>query len=41
MKVITGVARIRHTSNSLMVRGSTPLAASITINTESTAVKVR
>ena len=41
MKVMMGVSRKRHTSISLMVRSSTPLAQSITINAESTAVKVR
>ena len=40
-KVMIGVSRRRHTSISLMVRGSTPLAASITISAESTAVRVR
>src|SRR5450631_255699 len=40
-KVMMGVSRIRHTSMSLMVRSSTPLAQSITINAESTAVSVR
>ena len=41
MKVMMGVSRKRHTSISLMVRSSTPLALSITIKAESTAVKVR
>ena len=40
-KVTIGVSRRRVTSISLMVRGSTPLAASITISAESTAVSVR
>ena len=40
-KVMIGVVRRRHTSISLMVRASTPLAASITISAESTAVSVR
>ena len=39
--VMIGVVRSRHTSRSLMVRGSTPLAPSITISAESTAVSVR
>ncbi len=41
MKVMIGVSRSRHTSISLMVRSSTPLAQSITISAESTAVSVR
>ena len=41
MKVMIGVSRRRQTSISLMVRVSTPLAASITISAESTAVSVR
>ena len=41
MKVKIGVWRIRQISISLMVRSSTPLAQSITISAESTAVKVR
>ncbi len=41
MKVMIGVSRSRHTSMSLMVRSSTPLAQSITISAESTAVSVR
>ena len=41
MKVMIGVSRSRHTSISLMVRSSTPLAQSITISAESTAVRVR
>ncbi len=41
MKVMMGVSRSRHTSISLMVRSSTPLAQSMTISAESTAVKVR
>jgi hypothetical protein len=36
-----GVSRRRHTSMSLMVRSSTPLAQSMTISAESTAVSVR
>ncbi len=40
-KVMMGVSRSRQTSISLMVRASTPLAASITISAESTAVSVR
>ena len=35
------VARSRHTSNSLLVCASTPLAASITITAASTAVSTR
>ena len=41
MKVMIGVSRSRHTSISLMVRSSTPLAQSITMSAESTAVSVR
>ena len=41
MNVRIGVSRSRHTSISLIVRGSTPLAASMTISAESTAVSVR
>ncbi len=41
MKVMIGVSRSRQTSISLMVRSSTPLAQSITIRAESTAVSVR
>jgi hypothetical protein len=41
MKVMIGVSRRRQTSISLMVRSSTPLAQSITISAESTAVSVR
>ena len=41
MKVMIGVSRRRHTSISLMVRSSTPLAQSMTISAESTAVSVR
>ena len=41
MKVMMGVSRMRHTSSSLMVCASTPLAASITISAESTAVSTR
>ncbi len=41
MKVMMGVSRRRHTSISLMVRSSTPLAQSMTISAESTAVRVR
>src|ERR1700722_533124 len=40
-KVMMGVSRKRHTSINLMVRSSTPLAQSMTINAESTAVSVR
>ncbi len=40
-KVMIGVSRSRHTSMSLMVRSSTPLAQSITMSAESTAVSVR
>ena len=41
MKVMIGVSRKRVTSINLMVRASTPLATSITIKQESTAVSVR
>ena len=41
MNVMIGVSRRRHTSISLMVRSSTPLAQSITISAESTAVSTR
>ena len=41
MKVRIGMSRSRQTSNSLRVRASMPLAASITITAESTAVSVR
>ena len=41
MKVMIGVSRMRHTSISLIVRSSTPLATSITISAESTAVSTR
>ncbi len=41
IKVKIGVSRNRHTSINLIVRISTPLATSITIKAESTAVKVR
>ena len=41
MKVMIGVSRSRQTSISLIVRSSTPLAQSITIRAESTAVSVR
>ena len=40
-KVMIGVSRRRHTSSSLMVCASTPLAASITITAASTAVSTR
>src|SRR5690349_1276538 len=40
-KVMIGTLRRRHTSNSLRVCGSMPLAASITMIAESTAVSVR
>ena len=40
-KVMIGTERMRHTSNSLRVCGSIPLAASITMIAESTAVSVR
>ena len=41
MKVMIGVSRSRQTSISLMVRSSTPLAQSMTMSAESTAVRVR
>ena len=41
MNTITGVLRMRQTSNSLRVCGSTPFAQSIIITTLSTAVRVR
>ena len=41
MKVTIGMSRSRQTSNSLRVRASMPLAASITMTAESTAVSVR
>jgi hypothetical protein len=41
MKVMIGTSRRRQTSNSLRVCGSMPLAASITMTAESTAVSVR
>ena len=41
MKVTIGTSRRRQISNSLRVRASMPLAASITITAESTAVRVR
>ena len=41
MKVTIGVLRARHTSSKRKVCDSTPLAASITINAESTAVNTR
>ena len=41
MKVMIGVSRSRHTSMSLIVRSSTPLAQSMTMSAESTAVSVR
>ena len=41
MKVKIGTPRWRQTSKSLRVCGSMPLAASITITTESTAVSTR
>ena len=41
MKVMIGVVRSRQTSKSLMVRASTPFAASMTITALSTAVSVR
>ena len=41
MNVMIGVSRRRHTSMSLIVRSSTPLAQSMTISAESTAVSVR
>ncbi len=40
-KVMIGVARSRQTSSSLIVRASTPFAASITITAASTAVSTR
>ena len=40
-KVMIGTERRRQTSNSLRVCGSIPLAASITMMAESTAVSVR
>jgi hypothetical protein len=40
-KLTIGVSRRRHTFISLIVRSSTPLAPSITISAESTAVRVR
>ena len=41
MNVMTGVSRSRHTSMSFSVRASTPLATSMTMSAESTAVSVR
>ena len=41
MKLMIGVVRSRHTSMSLIVRASTPFAASMTISALSTAVRVR
>jgi len=41
MKVMIGVSRRRQTSIRLMVRSSTPLAQSMTMSAESTAVSVR
>ena len=41
MKVTMGVLRARQTSSKRKVCDSTPLAASITINAESTAVNTR
>ena len=41
MKLMIGVSRMRHTSISLIVRSSTPLAQSMTIRAESTAVSTR
>ena len=41
MKVMIGMSRSRQTSNSFRVRASMPLAASITMTAESTAVSVR
>ena len=41
MKVMMGVLRIRHTSMSFSVCGSTPLALSITMRALSTAVSTR
>ena len=40
-KVMIGMSRRRQISNSLRVRSSIPLAASITMTAESTAVRVR
>jgi hypothetical protein len=40
-KVTIGMSRRRQTSKSLRVRASMPLAASITMTAESTAVRVR
>ena len=41
MNVMIGMSRSRQISNSFRVRASMPLAASITITAESTAVSVR
>ena len=41
MKVMMGMSRSRHTSNSLRVRASMPFAASMTMMALSTAVSVR
>jgi len=41
MKVMMGVSRRRHTSMSLRVCVSTPLAESMTMTAESTAVSTR
>ena len=41
MNVMIGVSRRRQTSISLIVRSSTPLAQSMTMSAESTAVSVR
>ena len=41
MKVKIGIPRIRHTSKSLRVCASTPLAASISMTAASAAVSVR
>ena len=41
MNVMIGMSRRRQISNSLRVRASIPLAASITMTAESTAVRVR
>jgi hypothetical protein len=41
MKVMIGMSRMRQTSNSFSVRGSIPLAASMTMMAASTAVSVR
>ena len=41
MKVMIGMSRSRHTSNSLRVWLSMPFAASITITAASTALSVR